>query len=189
MDPRVSRSRSAVVRAATELLVDGGPNAVTVDAIVARSGVAKSTIYRHWESRDEILVSVIESCAPQLPDPAPDADVVDALREMAHAFADALNDPEWARVVPALLMLKYHEAGIAAANAKLEHQQDMVMVTLLQRAADEGVLPDDLDPHEATALIVGPLMFAHLTESVRLDRAFVDRTVDHFLAAYGAARR
>ena len=108
VDGRIARTRAAVLRSATELLVAGGPSAVTIDAIVAHSGVAKSTIYRHWESRDEILVSVIESCAPQLPDPAPDADVVDALREMAHAFADALNDPEWARVVPALLMLKYH---------------------------------------------------------------------------------
>ena len=77
VDPRVSRTRAAVLRAATDLLVEGGPYAVTIDAIVARSGVAKSTIYRHWQSRDEVLLSVIESCAPQLPEPDPDADVVD----------------------------------------------------------------------------------------------------------------
>ena len=72
MDPRIARTRAAVVRAATDLLVEGGPSAVTVDAIVARSGVAKSTIYRHWESRDEILLSVIEQCLPQLATPPDD---------------------------------------------------------------------------------------------------------------------
>lgn len=63
MDPRVARSRAAIIRAATDLLVEGGPNAVTIDAIVAQSGVAKSTIYRHWQSRDEVLLAVIEACA------------------------------------------------------------------------------------------------------------------------------
>ncbi len=184
VDPRVSRSRAAVLRAATDLLVDGGPSAVTIDAIVTRSGVAKSTIYRHWESRDEILLAVIEKCAPQIPEPDPDVDVLVALRQVVHSMADALNDPEWARVLPALMMLKNHEAGIAAMNDKLEHEQDMVLTTLLRRGADEGVLRSELDPHEATASLIGPLLFAHLTESVKIDIDFVDRTVDNFLAAY-----
>jgi TetR/AcrR family transcriptional regulator, regulator of autoinduction and epiphytic fitness len=187
VDPRVSRSRTAVLRAATDLLVEGGPSAVTIDAIVARSGVAKSTIYRHWQSRDEVLLAVIESCAPQIPEPDPDTDVVAALRQVVHAMADALNDPEWARVLPALLMLKHHEAGIAAMNDRIEHEQDMVLATLLRRGASEGVLRSDLEPHEATATLLGPLMFAHLTESVKIDPDFVDRTVDNFLAAYRPA--
>ena len=64
LDARVARSRAAVLRAATDLLVEGGPSAVTIDAIVVRSGVAKSTIYRHWASRDDVLLDVMESCAP-----------------------------------------------------------------------------------------------------------------------------
>jgi AcrR family transcriptional regulator len=186
VDPRVSRSRAAVIRAATDLLVEGGPNAVTVDSIVYRSGVAKSTIYRHWESRDDILVSVIESCAPAIPMPEADADVVGALRDVVRAMADALNDPEWARVLPALLMLKNHESGIAAMNDRLEHEQEMALMSLLKRGAAEGVLRADLDPEEAAAMLIGPLLFAHLTESVKIEPAFVDRTVDNFLASYGA---
>jgi AcrR family transcriptional regulator len=183
-DPRISRTRSAVVRAATDLLVEGGPTAVTVDAIVTRSGVAKSTIYRHWTSRDGILVSVIESCAPQLPEPAPDLPVADALRQVLYAVADALTDPEWARVLPALLSLKHHEAGIAAANDRLEHQQDEVISTLLRRAVADGMLAGDIDPPEATAMLVGPLVFAHLTGSVPVDHGLVDRTLDGFVAAH-----
>jgi AcrR family transcriptional regulator len=184
VDPRVSRSRAAVIRAATDLLVEGGPSAVTVDSIVHRSGVAKSTIYRHWESRDDILVSVIESCAPAIPMPDPEVDVVDALREVVHAMADALNDPEWARVLPALLMLKNHESGIAAMNDKLEHEQEQALTQLLNRAAAEGVLRSDVDTQEAVTMLIGPLLFAHLTESVKLDQAFVDRALDNFLKAY-----
>lgn len=187
VDPRVSRSRAAVIRAATELLVDGGPSAVTIDAIVARSGVAKSTIYRHWESRDEVLLSVIEACAPQLPAPDPDADVVTSLRATLHAVVDSLNDPEWARMLPALLALRYHEEGIAAVEKRLEKEQDVVLRTLLERAIADGVLGDGVDVPEAITMLVGPLLFAHLTESVPLDDGFADRTLDRFLAAYRPA--
>jgi AcrR family transcriptional regulator len=173
-----------VIRAATELLVDGGPSAVTIDAIVVRSGVAKSTIYRHWESRDDVLLSVIESCAPALPEPDPADDVVTALRHTARAVVRSLNDPEWARMLPALLMLRYHEAGIAAVEQRLEKEQDQVVRTLLERAVSEGVLRDDVDVPEAITMLLGPLLFAHLTESVPLDDGFADRIVDRVLAAY-----
>jgi AcrR family transcriptional regulator len=184
VDPRVSRTRAAVVRAATDLLVEGGPYAVTIDAIVARSGVAKSTIYRHWESRDDVLLTVIETCAPRFVEPDPDGDVIASLREVVHSVVASLNDPEWARTLPALLMLKNHEAGIKAIDERLEHEQDMVVTTLIERAVKEGVLESGIEVPEAITHLLGPLLFAHLTESVAVDAAFADRTLDRFLAAY-----
>ena len=180
VDPRVSRSRAAVLRAATDLLVEGGPNAVTIDAIVARSGVAKSTIYRHWESRDEVLLSVIESCAPNLPPTDPDADVESGLRTLVHTVAGFLSDPEWARVLPALLLLKNHEHGIADLEQRLEREQE-VFAQLIGAGIADGVLRADIDVPEAIAQLVGPLLFAFLTGVVRIDDGFVDRTVDRFL--------
>jgi AcrR family transcriptional regulator len=180
----VSRSRAAVIRAATDLLVEGGPNAVTIDAIVARSGVAKSTIYRHWQARDEVLLAVIEACAPRLPEPDPASDVVTALRGTIHAVVAMLNDPGWARVLPALLMLKNHEAGVRAIDERLEHEQDEILTSLIERAMDEGVLAADVDVPEAITHLLGPLLFAHLTEVVAVSIAFADRTLDRFLSAY-----
>ena len=100
-----------------------------------------------------------------------------------HAIADALNDPEWARMLPALLMLKNHEAGIKAIDERLEHEQDMVLTTLLERAADEGVLPADLDVPEAITPC-RPAAVRPPHRSVALDDGFADRTVDRFLKAY-----
>jgi AcrR family transcriptional regulator len=187
VDPRVSRTRAAVLRSATDLLVDGGPNAVTIDAIVARSGVAKSTIYRHWESRDEVLHAVIESCAPNMPVPDPDADVETALRQTLHAVAGFLRDPEWARMIPALLLLKNHKASLADLDERIEREQEVVLSGILARGAAEGVLRADIDIPEATASLMGPLLFAFLTDIVVIDDGFVDRTVDRFLAAHRPA--
>ena len=180
----MSRTRAAVLRSATDLFVEGGPTAVTIDAIVARSGVAKSTIYRHWDSRDEVLLDVIETCAPNIPEPDPDLDVETALRQTVVALAGFLNDPEWARMLPALLLLKHHEAGIAELEQRLEREQDQLLSNLVERAALEGLLPADVVVEEAIALLVGPLLFAHLTGTVPVDDGFAERAVDHFLAAY-----
>lgn len=183
-DPRIARSRAAVLDAATALLVDGGPNAVTVDAIVASSGVAKSTIYRHWDSRDEILVAVFESCAPNPPTLDESLPFVDALRTFSRDVVHILQDPQWARLIPVMLMLKYHEGGIAAVEDRLEVRQRDAVAEALHRGVDEGVLRPGLDVGEATAHLVGPLLFAHLTGNVELTPEFADRTVDVFLAAY-----
>ena len=183
-DPRITRTRAAVIAAATDLLVEGGPGAVTIDAVVARSGVAKSTIYRHWESRDDVLVDVIDQCAPQLTMPEPDLDFDSAARELMRSLVTFLNDPHWARVVPALLMLKTHEDGVANIEQRLERHQNAVIEAVLQRGVDEGVIEPDLDPYEAATQLVGPLLFAHLTGTVKVDDAFAERTLDAFVTAH-----
>jgi AcrR family transcriptional regulator len=184
MDPRVSRTRAAVLKTATDLLVEGGPSALTIDAIVARSGVAKSTIYRHWPSRDEVLLAVIEAHVPQLPEPDPDTDVASALRSIMRASAASLNDPGWARLVPAMLLLRNHEADIKAIDEQLELQRHAVLTSVLERAQREGIVVADIDIPEAISYLFGPLLFAHLTDNITVDEGFADRIVDRFLAAH-----
>jgi AcrR family transcriptional regulator len=183
-DPRILRTRQAVLEAATDLLVEGGPSAVTMDAIVTRSGVAKSTIYRHWASRDEVLVDVFSHCAPDLEVPDPALSFEDALRAFVGSIVTHFADPQWARIVPALLMLKAHALGVEDLEKRLEKNQSDAAAAVLKRGIDEGVLRAGLDVEEALAHLVGPVLFAQLTGSVALDHAFANRTVDVFLAAY-----
>ncbi|MFN3216838.1 MAG: TetR/AcrR family transcriptional regulator [Acidimicrobiales bacterium] len=183
MDARVARSRAAVLAAATDLLVEGGPGAVTVDAVVARSGVAKTTIYRHWDSRDDLLVAVIECSAPDLPPPSEDASFEQALRDVvAYVVAD-LSDPRWQRMLPALLMLKHHEAGIAEIAAGVNRRQTDALEVVLERGRHEGAVADHVTSDIAAAQLFGPLLFALLTDMVPLDSRLADAVVDGFLAA------
>ena len=54
--PRSERARAAVLAAATDLLVSGQIDAVTMEAIAAKSGVSKSTIYKWWPSRAHVIL-------------------------------------------------------------------------------------------------------------------------------------
>ena len=185
MDARVARTHAAVMQAATDLLVEGGPNAMTVDAVVARSGVAKSTVYRHWATRDDLVNDVFHHCAPLLDVPGADEPFEQALRSLMYSLVEMLADPRWKRLMPAMMLLKVELGTMAELEHDLQEQQLGVMTDVLRRGIAEGVLRDDvLDDVNVTAtLLAGPLLMAGLAETVPLDRAFADRAVDHFLAA------
>jgi len=103
------------------------------------------------------------------------------------AAAAGLNDPEWRRIVPALMLLREHEDDFEAIDSRLQRQQLDVFSALVRRAASEGVIDDAVDADEATCELLGPIMFAYLTDVVPIDDAFADRMVDRFLAAHRGA--
>lgn len=184
MDARVVRTRANVLRAATDLLVEGGPSAVTIDAIVTRSGVARSTIYRHWDTRDDVLLAVIESCAPQIQPPDPALGFEAALRQLTAEFRLMLSDPDWARVLPALLTLRHQQHGIADLEQRMEETQEDALGDVLRLGVEEGRLSPDVDTERAVAVLVGPLLFAVLVGKPEVDEAFCDHVVDGFLRTF-----
>lgn len=188
MDPRVVKTHAAVMRAATDLLVEGGPDALTVDAVVARSGVAKTTVYRHWATRDDLVFDVINSCAPLLGAPEPDASFEEALTGLARQMVELLADPHWKRLAPALLLLKAEQAEMAELDEAMKARQSRVVGEILERGVSEGTIRSDVldDLDMAGTLLVGPIVMAGLVESVPLDDTLVRRTVAQFLAAHRA---
>src|ERR1700729_2931520 len=67
---RVRRSRSRVLTTAFELLSESGVGGFTVDEVSRRSGVAKTTIYRHWPSREALVIDAASriSAEQEVPD-------------------------------------------------------------------------------------------------------------------------
>jgi AcrR family transcriptional regulator len=184
MDPRVARTHSAVIDAATQLLAEGGPDAMTMDAVVARSGVAKSTLYRHWATRDELVAEVFDSCAPELIPPDPDLDARSALVEVRRQLAASLADPNWRRLLPALLLLRLRHPEIADIESDLSSRQQGVMSEVLTRCVEDGVVGaailDDVD--RSLTLLLGPLVMAALLGPLDEDDDLADRCVTQFLA-------
>ena len=186
MDPRIARTHAAVMTAATELLVEGGAEALTVDAVVARSGVAKSTLYRHWATRDDLVADVFNSNAPELSAPDPDADFETALRALVAELAETLADERWQRLLPALLALRAQHTGVAVLDGELKVQQHDIFSGVLRRVVEERRVPDTVlvDLDRTITLIAGPLLMAALLDTAGLDRPLADSCVDQFLAVH-----
>ena len=59
--PRSTKSHQAILRATLELLGEDGFETMSIEAISARAGVGKTTIYRRYSSKEELVADAIES--------------------------------------------------------------------------------------------------------------------------------
>ena len=93
MDPRVARTHDKVRRATLEELAEHGYAGLTVDAVARRSGVARTTVYRHWDSPAALALDALETLntQPRVEVPGePPAQVRALLGHLAAALADPL---------------------------------------------------------------------------------------------------
>lgn len=188
-DRRIARSRAKMLAAATELLIEAGPRAVTVDAVAERSGVAKSTLYRHWGSVTELLVDVMRANIPTITPIDTAAGFETALRELMGHIATTLSTPEWARIIPALVSLRRHMPEMAELFETDWSEKVALVGQVIDLGIAEGSLPPGVDHRLATQLLLGPLVLATISgddaQAVDLARHVVDR----FLASYRADTR
>ncbi|MBI5089978.1 MAG: TetR/AcrR family transcriptional regulator [Actinobacteria bacterium] len=183
-DPRVARSRAKMLAAATELLIEAGARGVTVDAVAERSGVAKSTLYRHWSSIHELLVDVMRSNVPEPISVDLDSGFEAALRTWVARAVAALSAPDWARTLPALLELRLHSPEMKALlDADFDNKLETV-ARILELGSAEGQLHAGLDPRQLTHMLIGPLVLAALTGDEATMTDLAEHVVERFLRSY-----
>jgi AcrR family transcriptional regulator len=112
--PRSSQSHQAMLQAALELLTEVGFAAMTIDAIAARAGIGKTTIYRRYTSKEELVADAIESIRSDIviPDTGNLQSDIDTLIEnaaqitlnpvgrqtVAMIISSASSNPQFARI-------------------------------------------------------------------------------------------
>jgi AcrR family transcriptional regulator len=64
--PRSIQSHQAILQATLELLAEVGFEAMSIDAIANRAGVGKTTIYRRYSSKEELVTDAIESVREEI---------------------------------------------------------------------------------------------------------------------------
>lgn len=184
VDPRVARSRARLLAAATEIIVESGARALTVDAVAERSGVAKSTLYRHFPSREALVVDVLRCNVPDIPPSDPDLDFETRLRTHLRALADTLADPEWRRILPDLLALRQQLPEIDQLTADDRADKEATLAAILDAGVAEGRIPEGLDVHDVATLLFGPMVMAALFGDVERMNRVADYAVERFLESY-----
>lgn len=178
-DPRVQRSRAAILSSALALFIEGGVSAVTMDAVAARSGVAKTTIYRHWDSRSALLLDVFRQFDHRFvrDETLPDAEQLkDLLQQLARTF----RSPAWQPALAALLDVIRRIDEFAELHEIMPPGGGTISVTL-RRLADGGRLPAGVGVEEAMLQLVGPLVFGALLDPTALTDDMIGRMVDRLI--------
>lgn len=184
ISPRAARSREKLLRAATELLVELGPRGVTVDAVSDASGVAKSTLYRHWETRDDLLVDVVRCNIPDIDEPDASLGFEEALRTYLGRAAATVADPEWSRIVPAMMSLRTTMPDLAAMVDEDRSAKSDKLQGIIDRGIAEGLLPAEIDVELVAHLLFGPIIFSALVGDTSGAARLADFVVDRFIASY-----
>jgi AcrR family transcriptional regulator len=184
--PRPGRPRDpsldvALLQATLTLLADGGYAAVTMEAVAARAGVGKATLYRRWSGKEQLVVDALAGLAEPVEVPAGASAreqlvvLLDTVRRRADSLAgrifprlisEAVDSPE--------LMERYRRQVIEPRRERLR--------AALRRGVEEGLVRPDVDLEHAIDLLIGPIAYRNMLRTdPPVDPDFTARVVDDVL--------
>lgn len=175
---RSKRAHEKVVAAGLELFEADGYARVTVDAIAARAGVSKATIYRWWPNKAAILMEgFLRTVEPAIAFP----DSGSARRDISAqigALARVLGATSPGRMALALLAEAQHDPQVAEAfrDTWIAPRREAGRA-VLERGVARGELRAGIDPEVALDLLYGPLYLRLLVGHAAVDAAFIDEVV------------
>lgn len=169
---RSEEAKQKVLDASRELLGETGIDGFTVEAVAKRSGVAKTTIYRHWRTGDQLLMATLDHMVQAIPTPNTgtlqgdlEAFMASALRmvgdpainkAMLGVIAAASSDPEFAEI---------HQAMMSERLGPLR--------TIIDLAKGRGDLPADVDTELILDFIEGPFFMRKMIRHEPIDETAV----------------
>lgn len=184
--PPSQAAKRAILKAARELLDEGGVLSVTMEGIAARAGVGKPTVYRHWSNRYEVAMAALIEAAAAAEAPVLPGAPLEALRRQLHGLAGLFTSPT-GRNVAMMLVSGYGETALSKAfrthfvQARRDEGRD-----LLRQAVASGELRGDIDLELALDLIYGPVFYRLTMSHAPIDAGFVDGLLKEVLAGIAA---
>lgn len=178
---KVRRSREVVMTEALRLMFEGGLAGVSIDEITRRTGVSKTTIYRHWPSRNAL---VMDACARLAPHPeAPDTGSLEAdLMLLARRAAEQLTRARWPAVLPSMIDAAERDDGIAALQAEMQAGFAAPYLEVVARAKKREEISPKAEGSRVAAAVLGPLFYRRWFSREPIDEAFVGSIVEDQVA-------
>ena len=173
---RVERSRAVLLETARELLLERGFSGVSVDEISRRSGVAKTTIYRHWPVRTDLLRDACLTIGTPLD--VPDAGSLRAdLLALLTQLAYLLRSARWTSVLPSVIDAAERDPEIAEMYARLQQGYTAPFVAVIHRATRRRELPEEMNASVMIAALTGPLFYRRWFSRAPLTDEFVQHVI------------
>ena len=188
--PRSPEADRAILDASIDLFVEEGYEGMSIEGVAARAGVGKTTIYRRWSSKEELIVAAIDELifeVEPLDTGSLRRDLVDLITQLQVVMSSSRAGEVFPRMVP------HVAAGTPLGRIYLQRvigPRFELLRSILARAAERGEVPADLDAELVRGLLIGPIIIWKLTGGLteRGARARAEAIVDTVLAGLRAAR-
>jgi len=180
-DERVRRSKEIVLKVTSELLGESGLSGVSVDEVSRRSGVAKTTIYRHWPTRSDLVMDACSqlSTSQSTPDTGSFEGDIAAL---AKDIVKLLQTARWPSVLPSIIDAAERDPELAKIHSAIQVGHTKPYLDVIARAVGRGEIPATNEASALVAALLGPLFYRRWFSREPLDDPFVDGIVEHVLS-------
>ncbi|MER0243386.1 TetR-like C-terminal domain-containing protein [Streptomyces sp. 796.1] len=182
-DPRAERSRAAALTAAQQLLIEDGWAAVTHVAVAARSGVGRTTLYRHWPE-SAMLIRDVLARSFEVEHSAPTGDLRADLISELRAFRGMLLDSVAERALRVMIERAAADRASAIILEDCHRKGTELLREIVEAAKVRGELPADLTADAAIDKLAGPMLFKRLFFNGTFDDGYVTDLADRFLDTY-----
>jgi AcrR family transcriptional regulator len=184
--PRDSDVDRRILAATFHQLVDVGYGALSIEAVAAEAGVAKTTVYRRHPSKPELVVAALNVEVPFAPPPA-NLPAREMLDRFVHVAIAMLIDSGAIRILGSLLVEEQREPGLLDAfRARLIGPRRHLVEAMLRLGIERGEVRPDIDPLVVTEMIAGAIFGHHAILGLPRTDEWVDALVDHVWAAIRA---
>lgn len=174
--PLSQTARTKMLAAAQELMVEQGIDACTIEEVARRSGVAKTTIYRHFGSVDDLVLDAVNGMIDEVA--APDhGSLRDDLRAIVYSFRGVVRHEAFRRMFASMLVRAVHDPDFAKVYAQAQEARHAPLRLAIQRGIARGEVDPEIDIETAMYFVQGPFLAKRLIETGDL----TDREIDVFL--------
>jgi AcrR family transcriptional regulator len=179
--PRNALIDAAIMDATVDELIEHGSFNLSMEAIAARAGVAKTTLYRRWPDSHELALEAFRSFESVVLDP-PDASPRDQLLWLVERMRRKWNDPRYAAMMRRAAVDGTAQPELYRVSSdRLIAPHRTAMNVVIGRAIDQGLIRPGVDVNWVRQMLVSPIMASALTLKGRVTAAQVATTVDTVL--------
>jgi AcrR family transcriptional regulator len=183
--PRSEEARRKALAAAIDLIVERGVGNLSIEEVAARSGVAKTTIYRHWPERGSLIIDTVRSTFSHVTTP----DTGTLRGDLEAYFGEMIRadlDGRVGKLIPSLIDAAARDPEIELLMERFSIERQQPLLTMVARAQERGELPPDLDRDVVVGTVIGPIVFRKVLQRRPVDAAYVSKCLDVTLPGLGA---
>jgi AcrR family transcriptional regulator len=186
--PRSEEARRKALAAAQDLIIERGVANLSIEEVAARSGVAKTTIYRHWPERAALIIDTVRSTFEHVTTP----DTGSLRGDLETYFGELVRADlggKMGKLIPCLIDAAARDPEIEMLLDRIAVERQQPVMTIIARAQERGELPPGLDRDVVIGTVIGPIVFRKVLLRRPVDADYVARCLDVILPGLAAKTR
>ena len=181
--PRDASRDDAIMEAALELVSEAGFSGLSIEAIAARAGVGKATIYRRWATKAEIVFDAWERCVPPPGQHGHESVRDELISVYAKLAADLSSEPMRSILPHVLARSSVDEAFEDRIRSFIALRRENTLNRLRQAIAG-GEMDSVGDLDGLVDRLTGPVFYRLMVRRLEVDSVYVASVVDAAIGSY-----